>query len=164
MSQRIGGDQWIGLYKNASGILYIGMGDGDSVMTVPVTPNGDVLLITEPSPAYDERVLFLPSGNVEPGETPAEAANRELQEEIGYRANQLIHLGDLHPFIKYVRCRIHIYLGRQLEPSKLVGDEGPEGRIDMEPYALDRFEDLIAAGRLRDSTAIAALFLARQAL
>jgi len=164
MNQRICGDQWIGLYKNANGIVYIGMGDGDSVMTVPVTPNGDVLLITEPSPAYDERVLFLPSGNVESGETPAFAANRELQEEIGYRANQLNHLGDLHPFIKYVRCRMHIYLGRQLESSKLIGDEGPEGRIEVERHPLASFEDLIAAGRLRDSTAIAALFMARQAL
>jgi ADP-ribose diphosphatase len=162
MSQRLCGDHWISLHRNEQNILYVQM--GDSIMNVPVTPNGDVLFITEPSSAYDERVLFLPSGNIEAGESPAFAANRELQEEIGYRADQLDHLGDLHPFIKYVRCRMQIYLARHLEPSKLEGDEGPDWRIDVEPHPLSSFEDLIASGRLSDSTVIAALYMARNAL
>ncbi len=162
MSQRLCGDQWIALYKNEKNILYVGMDDG--VMIVPVLPNGDVLFITEPSPAYGERVLFLPSGMVEPGEAPAVTANRELQEEIGYRARQLRSIGNLNPFVKYVRSRQQIFLARGLEPSKLVGDEGLDWRIEIEPHPMRRFEDLIASGRLRDSTVIAALYMARQAL
>ena len=162
MNQKLCGDKWITLYKNEKDILYVEM--GDSAMSVPVSPNGDVLLITEPSPAYGERVLSLPSGNIEPGESPVFAANRELQEEIGYRANRLSHIGDLYPFIKYVHCRMQIYLAQELTPSKLVGDEGPDWKIEIEPYPLNRFEELIAAGRLRDSTVIAALYMTRQVL
>lgn len=162
MTQILGGDQWMTLCQNEQGILFTRM--GDAALVVPLTTDGDVLLITEPSPAYGGLVLYLPCGNVEPGEVPADTANRELQEEIGYRAGRLDSLGQLHPSIKYVECRQHIYLGRDLTPSKLQGDEGADWPITVEAVSLARFEELIAAGRLCDSTVIAALYLARDFL
>ena len=132
---------------------------GDEVLIVPLTPDGDVLLTLEPAPAFNELVLVLPGGEVSPGEPHAEAANRELQEEIGYRAGRLDFLGELRPWSKYLAVRSHLFLARDLTPSWLAGDEDYE--IGVQRVPLDRFETLIASGRLTDARVIAALYLAR---
>ena len=160
MGQVICGDRWMSLCQNNDGAMFLQM--GDAALIVPVTDAGEVLLIWETSPAYGERTLIVPSGAVETGEEPVEAANRELQEELGYRSEQLTALGELHPISKYVHSRHFVYLARSLIPSQLEGDEIEV--IEVEPVALARFEELIDQGRLHDSSTIAALYLARRTL
>lgn len=162
MNQPLCGDEWISLWRNDRDIVYVQMDNG--ALIVPITADGNVLLITEPSPAYGQRILGLPSGVVEPDEAPEAAANRELQEEIGLKAGRLNWLGDLHPFFKYVHCRQSVFLARDLEPSQLEGDEGPDWIIEVERVPLDSFEQLIHTGRLQDAPTIAALYLARRYL
>ena len=160
MGQVLCGDRWMSLVQNDDGKLFVQM--GDSVLIVPVTASGDVLLITETSLAYGARTLILPSGELEPGEDSADAANRELQEEVGYRAEQITALGELRPISKYVHTRCYVHLAQGLQPSHLDGDE--DEIIEVEPVALAQFEALIDQGRLQDSSTIAALYLARRYL
>ena len=146
--------------RDARGEEYINT--RDEVLVVPLTEAGEVILAVEPSAAFGEPVLILPGGSEEPGEPHATTANRELQEEIGLRADRLDHLGTLRPFAKYLRLTSYLYLARDLTPSRLPGDEGYE--IGMERVPLsgpDGFERLVAAGRLTDARVIAALYLAR---
>lgn len=134
----------------------------NTALCVPLTDTGMVIFIVEPSAAFDREALLLPGGGIEAGETPAEAANRELQEEIGYKANQLDFLAELHPWEKYIQTSIHAFLARDLTPSKLHGDEIYDIRSELVP--LNDFERVISAGRLHDSSVIAALYMARQSL
>jgi ADP-ribose diphosphatase len=132
----------------------------DEALIAPLASDGDVLLSVEPAPAFNgESTLILPGGIVEPNETPSAAANRELQEEIGYKAGRLDLLGELRPYSKYLSVRSFVYLARDLSPGRLTGDEGYE--IEVERVPLGDFESLIVDGRLRDARVIAALFLAR---
>ena len=131
----------------------------DEALIVPLTAEGEVLLTLEPSAAFHEPTLVLPGGVVEAGEPPAEAANRELQEEIGSKAERLDLLGELRPFSKYLTVRSYIYLARDLVPGRLTGDEGYQ--IGIERVPLSDFETLIANGRLRDARVIAALYMAQ---
>jgi len=133
---------------------------GDEVLVVPLTEAGEVIVISEPAPAFGEHALLVPGGEVEPAEPHIETANRELQEEIGYKAGRLDFLGELRPFSKYLTVRSFVYLARDLAPSYLQGDEGYT--IATERVVLAEFERLISAGRLRDARVIAALFMARQ--
>ncbi|HRW10267.1 MAG TPA: NUDIX domain-containing protein [Caldilineaceae bacterium] len=158
MSQVLHASDWFSIRTNAKGDEYVAS-TGDEVLVVALTANGDVLLSIEPSAAFSEPTLILPGGQVEPNVPNAEMANRELQEEIGYRANQLDFLGELHPWSKYLAVRTFVYLARDLQESSLPGNE--EYEIGVESVPLSSFETLIVGGRLRDARVIAALFLAR---
>lgn len=131
----------------------------NEVMIVPLTLEGDVILTSEPSPAFGEPALILPGGSIEANEAMEATATRELQEEIGYAPGRLTYLGELRPSSKYFATRSFIFLGRDLTPSSLQGDEDYE--ILQERIPLATFEQLIAIGRLTDARVIAALYIAR---
>jgi 8-oxo-dGTP pyrophosphatase MutT (NUDIX family) len=87
-------------------------------LVVALDAQGPVALIYEPSPAFGERVLILPGGTEEPEETHEETANRELQEEVGLRAERLDYLGEIRPWSKYLHVSSFIYLARELSESR----------------------------------------------
>ena len=69
----------------------------DYVSVVAVTEDGRLLLVRQFRPAVGRMTLELPSGHVEPGETPEQAARKELLEETGYLADTFTLLGNLSP-------------------------------------------------------------------
>ena len=134
----------------------------DAVMVVPLTEKGEVILIREPSPAFNELVLMLPGGTIDANENPRVSANRELQEEIDLKARTLNLLCQFRPWTKYLKIEIFVYLGRNLVDSPLEGDEGHI--ITTQHVPLNQFEQYIASGELRDSTKISAFYMTRQFL
>ena len=161
MSKLLYDGRWFSVHEVADGEMYVAL--DNAAMCVPLTPEGNVLFIVEPI-AYGDAALtlYLPMGKMEPGENPADTALRELQEEAGYYAGQMEHLGTLSPWVKYFTAQVSLYLARDLTPHKLDGDE--RHTIAIEPIPLAAFEAEIVSGRLRDSTVIAALYLARAKL
>ncbi len=157
MNKTLYSTQWIRLLENDNNIPFVEMDDG--VLVVPMRDGENVILLNEYSVAYEQNILFVTGGTVEPGEPHEQTANRELQEEIGYKAARLDYLGELRPMIKYMRCHLFVYLARDLQGSQLEGDE-PWPMV-AEPVALSEIESLIASGRLLDANAIAALYMAR---
>jgi len=145
-------DPYFTLMADADGVGFIHC--GDAVVVVPVTDEGDALLAVEYSPAFGREILTLVSGSIEPGESLAETANRELQEELGYRAGRLDFLGELHPF-KYLTTRVFIFLARDLTPNKLPGDEPHP--IGVRRVSFAQFMALCRSGELQDAAAIAGL-------
>ena len=158
MTQTYFQDSWYRIYQSETVDTSV-IAMRNAVMIVPVFDDGRVLMTVEYSPAFNERVLILSSGGIEAGEDPAATANRELQEETGFKAGRLELLATLCPFIKYLNQHLTVFLARDLRPSKLQGDEAYE--IGLEYTTLDGFDTLIAAGRIQDAGVISALFLAR---
>lgn len=149
--------RWMSICKGDRDEPYMHSSNG--VMAVPLNDAGEVLFIVEPD-YTGTPVLFLPAGGIEPGESPAVAINRELQEEIGLRAGRLDGLHAFKSLVKYSSVIIYAFLARDFSPSKLEADE--TYTIGLERVPLDSFETLITANRLHDSSVIAALYLARQ--
>jgi ADP-ribose diphosphatase len=153
-------DPYFKLMADTEGVGFIEVGDG--VMVVPLTPDEDVLMVVERSPAFDDDTLTLVGGEVEPGESLEQSANRELQEELGWRAERLEFVAELRPFSKYMTTRQFVFVARELVPSKLQGDETHP--VLPRSVPLDAFHELCFSGELHDATAIAALFLVRSIL
>ena len=162
MSRLIYQHKWMMICEDQYETPFVDMTPSDGTMVVPLTASGDVLLLSEYSPAYDRYVYFLPGGGIDPGEAPADCANRELQEEAGYKAARLDFLGEMYPFMKYLHGCFYLYLARDLQPNKLQGDETTE--ITVRPIPFADFESLIVTGELQDSSVIAALYRARSFL
>jgi ADP compounds hydrolase len=150
-------DPYFALMADAEGVGYAQCGDG--VVVVPLTEDGQVLLAVEYSPAFGQEILTLAGGAVDEGESLEEAANRELQEEMGWRAERIQLLGELHPF-KYLQSRQFLFLAQGLTPSQRPGDE--QHPVQTRSVPLNGWTELWAQGELQDAVAIAALSLAQQ--
>jgi len=88
------------------------------VAIVPVVAES-VILISQFRIAIGRDLIELPAGRLEPGEDPVACARRELEEEIGYRAKELIPLASYFSSAGFTDERMHIFLARGLEKTTL---------------------------------------------
>ncbi|EGV19227.1 ADP compounds hydrolase NudE [Thiocapsa marina] len=137
-------------------------GGTDSVMIVPMLDPETVLLIREYGAGSDRYELGLPKGVVEAGEDPLAAADREIQEEIGYGARDLQMIKRVSLVPGYIEHHSLIVLARDLYPKSLPGDE-PEP-IEVVPWRLDAIDELIAREDFNEARSVAALFIALRIL
>ncbi len=137
-------------------------GGRDSVLIVPLLDPETALLIREYGAGSERYELGFPKGVVEPGEEPLVAANRELQEEIGYGARCLRIIARLSLVPGYIQHRSLIVLAQDLYPSRLPGDE-PEP-IEVVPWPLRELDALLQRDDFDEARAIAALFLVQRIL
>lgn len=86
-------------------------------LVVPLTEDGAILLVRNRHPSPGLRLLELPGGRIDPGETPRRAAFRELEEETGWRAKTLLPLGRFYPNPHWGSHRGHVFLARGLRPG-----------------------------------------------
>jgi ADP-ribose diphosphatase len=133
-----------------------------AVIVVPMRDDDTVLLVREYAAGLHHYELGLVKGRLEAGESIIEAAQRELQEEAGYAAHELIELTGLSLSPGYMTHVTHVVLARDLYPSRLPGDEPEE--LEVVPWPMD---DLLGLTRREDCTegrSIAALYIARDFL
>lgn len=134
----------------------------DSVLVVPLTDAGEVLLVREYAAGSESYELGLPKGIIEPGETALDAANREIQEEVGQAAGALSLLAVLTLAPAYIRHRTHVVLARGLFPQGRAGDE-PEPP-EVVPWSLAALDVLFTREDFSEARSIAALCLTRRFL
>ena len=94
-----------------------------AVMVVPLLNDTKLLLASEYAVGTEQYELTFPKGLVEYNEPAIDAANRELQEEIGFAARELIPLKNLALSPGYFPSQMMIFLARYLYESQLEGDE-----------------------------------------
>lgn len=130
----------------------------DWTNVIPVTPEGQVVLIRQYRHGTEEVTLEIPGGMVESeDDEPGEAAERELLEETGYRAEKLIHIGTMTPNPAIQDNYLHTFLA---ENARKVSKPQPEGTEDIE-FDLVNISDIpemIASGRINHALVIAAFY------
>jgi 8-oxo-dGTP pyrophosphatase MutT (NUDIX family) len=134
----------------------------DFAMTVALTPSGEVLLSREYKHGAGEVAHTLPAGFVEPGETPLDAARRELREETGHDGETFEPLGAHLVFPSLSGARGHFFLARGVRRVAAPRPDEFE-EIEVVPVPLDELRrDLGAATPryLRDVSSALAMGLA----
>lgn len=134
----------------------------NAVMMVPVTENGDLLLVREYAAGTESYELGFPKGLIDPGETAEEAANRELKEEIGFGAKELIPMKEVVLAPSYFSSKMTLLLARGLYPERLEGDE-PEP-LEVVRWPLQQAEELLTHGDFCEARSITALVMALKLL
>jgi ADP-ribose diphosphatase len=133
-----------------------------AVIIVPLRDDATVLLVREYGAGVGRYELGLPKGRMEAGETPEQAADREMQEEIGFGARRLTVLHHLSLSPSYMTHVAHVVLAQDLYPRRLPGDE-PEP-LDVMPWPLADLHQLLGRADVTEGRSIAALFMTREYL
>ncbi len=129
----------------------------DSVVVVPVDANDELVLVRQFRYPVGETLLEAPAGNVEHGESPEACAQRELQEEIGYRAESIERLGSFWMSPGFCTEMMHAFVARGLSLSSLDPDD--DENIEVVRRPLSEARALIDSGEIRDAKTIAAILM-----
>ena len=132
-------------------------------LAIPVTNNGDIVILRQYRFAISQRILEFPAGTLEENEDPLSSMKRELAEETGYKANNWESLGEMIPCPGYSDEIIHMFLATDLIPL----EKKPEGDADedlevllMKPEELN--EIFTNNDEALDGKSIAAWFRAKK--
>lgn len=136
---------------------------GPGAVMIAALPDPDtVLLIREYACGVHRYELGLPKGRIDAGETPLEAANRELKEEAGFGGHRLTLLRPMTLSPAYMGHQTHLVLAEDLYPERLPGDEPEEPEVI--PWKLDALHELMLREDCSEGRALAALFIVREYL
>ena len=131
---------------------------GGGAAIVAIDGLGRVVLVRQYRKAVEMEMLEIPAGKLESGEDPAACASRELQEETGYHAVQVIPLTSILPTPGYCSEVLHLFFASQLTAGESHPDEGEYVETVLLP--IEECLDMIGDGRIRDAKTVAGILLA----
>ena len=130
----------------------------DWVNIVALTPDDCVVMVRQYRHGADRVTLETPGGMVDPGETPEQAAARELLEETGYAADEIVGLGCVNPNPALFSNRLHGFFASGARRVREVRNESTEEtHVELVPIAKLREE--VRAGRVDHALVIAVAYL-----
>ena len=127
---------------------------------LPIDEKGNVTLVKQYRCGAGKICLEMCAGKLEKNEAPLECAIRELKEELGFTANDVISLGSLIPTPAYDTEVIYIYLASGLENVGAVPDDGEF--LETVTMPLCEAVDLVMHGEIDDAKTQIALFKAER--
>lgn len=130
----------------------------DWVNVIPLTPEGQVVCIRQYRHGTEEVTLEVPGGIVDPGEDPAEAARREMQEETGYDAEAIIPLGAVAPNPAIQDNQCYSFLAQEAYPASEQALDGAE-EIEVMLVDLEDIPRLVTDGRITHALVVVAFYL-----
>lgn len=127
----------------------------DWVNVIPLTDEGEVILIRQYRFGLETITLEIPGGMVEGGLSPLETGRKELLEETGYASEDWEYLGYVHPNPAFLTNRCHTFLARGVKKvAEIDPDESEEIEVCSAP--LEQIPDLIVREEITHSLVICA--------
>jgi 8-oxo-dGTP pyrophosphatase MutT (NUDIX family) len=127
----------------------------DASGTVVHDPDRGVLLLWRHRFVTDTWGWEVPAGRIDPGESPEDAAAREVLEETGWRPGPLRHLTTYHPVNGTVDLRFHLFAAEGATHEGEPSDPSEAERVEW--VAPDRLPELLAGGEVHDGLTLSAL-------
>jgi ADP-ribose pyrophosphatase len=132
-----------------------------SVVIVPVTESGQIILVRQYRPAIGRWAWELPAGSLKPGENVEQAAVRECHEEIGLVPSRVEPLGSFFPTPGYCDEEMNFFRASGLRTPREDESAQPDEDEDIEqkPFSVEEIRRMITAGEVIDLKTVAGLAL-----
>ena len=111
---------------------YVSHRGGAAVLAVD--GEGYVYLVRQFRYPYREELVEIPAGKLEEGEDAIVTARRELEEEIGMTADEILPFGVIYPTPGYTNEHLHIFLAKGLKKGSMHLDDGEFLRVERVPF------------------------------
>ena len=123
---------------------------------VPVTDDGRIIMVRQYRNALERFTLEIPAGALDHPEEPGiNCSARELEEETGYRSENLEWLITLRTTVAFCNERIEVYVAKNLVPSKQHLD--PNEFVNVELHTVEELKQMIFDGEIEDSKTVASI-------
>ena len=123
-----------------------------AVAVVPVLPDGKIVLVSQFRKPVEETLLEIPAGKLESGEDAEKCAERELEEETGFRAGKLEKLASFFPSPGFSDERIHLFEAGELQ--KGIKNTEHDEFIEVVCLTVPEILKLIREGKIKDAKTI----------
>lgn len=123
------------------------------VCVAAMTEEKELYFVRQYRYPYKKVLLELPAGKLERGEDPLKAGVRELEEECGVVADEVISMGTVYPTVAYCSEIIHLFAAKGLKSTKQHLDE--DEFLDVEKIPLSVAERMVMDGEISDSKTVA---------
>lgn len=135
-----------------------------AVAVVALLEDGRVVLVRQYRHAAGQVLLEIPAGTLDKAhdgskEDPLHAAERELDEETGYRAGVWRRLATVFTSPGFTTEEMHLYLATGLSPIEGWAGPAPDERLDLTLIQFDAALDLAERGEIRDAKSLLGLYL-----
>lgn len=132
------------------------------VCVIAIKEDRKVLVVKQYRIAFRKVLLEVPAGKLEYGENPLECGIRELEEETGYTAKNVVHLGEYYPTPGYCEEKINIYMATDLTKTQQNLDEGEF--LDIDEIPLDDLYNMVMDNEIHDAKTSIAILKAKAIL
>lgn len=134
-----------------------------AVAVVAINHLGEIIMVRQFRYAFGKELLEIPAGKMDQGpEGHLECAKRELQEETGMQAGQMIYLGGMYPSVGMLDEVIHLYLARELTQSLQNLDEDEFLNVITLPF--EQVVEMIFQNEIQDAKTIIGVLKVREFL
>lgn len=131
----------------------------DGVIIFPITKEGKILMIEESRPHEIKpvRLKFVTGLKDSATEDPLDTANREMQEEIGYKASKLETIIHRHAS-GTVNNQLYQIVATGLKTSKLPNPDGEDTILAIKAFSIDEIKKMLESGELAWSFGVLGIF------
>jgi ADP-ribose pyrophosphatase len=120
-----------------------------AVCVLPLTEQGEIIFVNQFRYALGKVTLEVPAGKLEKGEDPMVAAMRELSEETGLDAKNVVPMGELYTTPALIDEIIYMYIATDLYQGEKHPDE--DEFVDTVKIPLEKAVEMVMNGEIRDS-------------
>lgn len=148
------------LLPNGHSVTHTTISHPGAAVILPLTAQGEIVMIRQFRPSLKKWLLELPAGTIELNEAPMLCAQRELEEETGFSAEQFIELGQVTPLAGFCDEIQYLFVAKNLsKTARYCCDE--DEVIEVLQLTVPELEHKIITGEITDTKTIACLSKAK---
>lgn len=128
-----------------------------AVGLIALTDDNKIVMVEQFRKPLERSLLEIPAGKLEPGENPDVTAERELEEETGYRAGNMEYISSFYTSPGFANEIIHLYLATELEKVENPAEADDDEFVELVELSLEESLVCIENDRIYDAKTIFAI-------